>query len=314
MSANSSSVVVALLCLAPLATADVLYVSNRGDGTIRRISPDGNITTFASGFGDPEDLAFDRSGNLYVADGSQNSVSRITPAGAVSTYATGLESAAGIAFDTQGNLFVAEVNRETIARISPTGIVSTIATPQMSAFGLAFGPADNLYADSGDGNVVVKISPDGHRTPIAKGFSVFHTRGAAFGPSGNLFVSVTGGPYMNSINRVTPAGTVDTLVRNLNGPYVIAFDSRGVLFVAESDSNTISSVASDGAVIPFVGGLNEPTFLAVQRVPEPGLLCLLALAFNGMAIRRRSAIIPDRPLGTPAGTNAESRESVCRGF
>jgi len=182
MSANSSLVVLALFCLAPLAAADVLYVSNRGDGTVRRISPDGNVTTFASGFGDPEGLAFDRSGNL--------------------------------------------------------------------------------------------------------------------------FVSVTGGPYMNSINRVTPAGTVNTLVRNLNAPYGIAFDSRGVLFVAESGSNTISSIASDGAVIPFVGGLNEPTFLVAQPVPEPGVLCLLALGSIGLVIRRRSAIVPDRPLGAPARTAA----------
>jgi sugar lactone lactonase YvrE len=57
-----------------------LYIADRDNGRIRKISPFGLITTFASGIGNPIALAFDASGNLLVAR-SSCCVERIDPTG-----------------------------------------------------------------------------------------------------------------------------------------------------------------------------------------------------------------------------------------
>ncbi len=79
-----------------------LFVADTGNHTIRKISPDGTVTTLAgkagqSGITDgvgaaarfnaPQGLAADRHGNLYVADTGNHIIRLITPAGIVTTLA-----------------------------------------------------------------------------------------------------------------------------------------------------------------------------------------------------------------------------------
>jgi sugar lactone lactonase YvrE len=133
----------------------VLYVSDRGDHTIRKITPQGVVTTVAglaneSGsadgngsaarFNQPSGLALDALGNLYVADSGNKTVRKIMPTGLVSTIAGragfgGDEDGADATFleprylavDAAGAVYVAELNKRLLRKISPTGFVSTVA-------------------------------------------------------------------------------------------------------------------------------------------------------------------------------------------
>ena len=82
--------------------ADNIYVSDRVDQTIRRITPAGDVTTVAglslapgntdgtgaaARFNRPLGLAIDAVGNVHVADSDNQSVRKITPAGIVTTVA-----------------------------------------------------------------------------------------------------------------------------------------------------------------------------------------------------------------------------------
>jgi len=60
----------ALMLLAPIASvADTVFVSNAGNNTIEKFSPDGAGSVFAStGLNIPLGLAFDNLGNLFVAN------------------------------------------------------------------------------------------------------------------------------------------------------------------------------------------------------------------------------------------------------
>lgn len=136
---------------------DNLYVTDGSNCTVRKITPDGMVTTIAGkarqcgyvdGPGDvarfevPQGMVIDKSGNLYVVDRNNHVIRKITPAGVVSTYAgipgyfgidDGKSAEAsfilpeGITMDTQGNVYVSDITSQTIRKISPDGMVTTVA-------------------------------------------------------------------------------------------------------------------------------------------------------------------------------------------
>ncbi|MEB3284674.1 MAG: hypothetical protein VKN33_05265 [Candidatus Sericytochromatia bacterium] len=81
-----------------VAASDALYVADAGNHRIRRVSYEGEVTTFAGGrpgtsdgrgikasFQNPMDLTLDAQGLLYVADHDNHRIRRITPEGLVTT-------------------------------------------------------------------------------------------------------------------------------------------------------------------------------------------------------------------------------------
>jgi len=104
-------------------------------------SNDGQGT--AAKFNSPWGLAIDSAQNLYVSDKYNSNIRKITPAGLVSTLAgpsdgstgtsDGTGAAArftyptGLAVDANGNVFVADTSNNMIRKITPQGVVTTIA-------------------------------------------------------------------------------------------------------------------------------------------------------------------------------------------
>jgi sugar lactone lactonase YvrE len=133
-----------------------LYVADTGLDKIRKISPNGDVSTIAGdgqeGFADcnfgscarfyqPQGIAIDSKGNLYVSDAGNQRIRKITPAGWVTTfagsgfagYADGLaetsmfSSPMGIVVDSKDNVYVADQNNRVIRKITQAGVVSTVA-------------------------------------------------------------------------------------------------------------------------------------------------------------------------------------------
>jgi sugar lactone lactonase YvrE len=121
-----------------------IYVADASNHRIRKITPDGVVTTLAGstrGFADgtgvaaqfdyPWGLAIDASGNVYVADSGNNKLRKITPNGVVSTLAgsgtSGSENGLGataqfddpldVAVDASGNVYV--LDDYSVRKISP---------------------------------------------------------------------------------------------------------------------------------------------------------------------------------------------------
>jgi len=133
------------------------YVADTGNHTIRRISPEGVVTTMAGAagstgiadgtgvsarFNSPSGIAVSTSGTVYVTDADNHTIRAITAAGVVSTFAGLAGSAgnadgmggaarfnqpAGLAIDGSGTLFVTEAGNSAIRMITPSGEVMTIA-------------------------------------------------------------------------------------------------------------------------------------------------------------------------------------------
>jgi DNA-binding beta-propeller fold protein YncE len=107
---------------------DLYYASG---GNVMRFSG-GTTTQFATGFNNPQGLTFDDSGNLFVSNFGNNSISKVTPSGEVSTYASPATSAglAGpIGLDWfEGSLYVVSSGSGTLSRIDSAGRGSIVAS------------------------------------------------------------------------------------------------------------------------------------------------------------------------------------------
>ena len=148
-------------------------------------------------FNGPTGVVLDSAGNLYVADSGNNTIRKVTPQGLVTTLAgkagasgsaDGTNSAArfnltgnggSLALDSTGNLYLADCNNHTIRKVSPVGtnwVVTTLAgragvagsaegTNSVARFywpcGLATDPVGNLYVADLANNTIRKVTPDG---------------------------------------------------------------------------------------------------------------------------------------------------------
>jgi len=76
---------------------------------------------------EPSGVAVDAAGNLYIADANNSRIRRVAPDGMITTVADSLGQPRGVAADAFGNLFIAETHAHRIRHVAPDGAVSTIA-------------------------------------------------------------------------------------------------------------------------------------------------------------------------------------------
>lgn len=148
-------------------------------------SADGQGTS--ASFGEPYGIVFDASGNLYLSDITYHNIRKITPDGTVSTYAgsgiagfaDGIGSAAkfnipyGLTIDTAGNIYVSDFNNHRIRKITPGRVVSTFVGLGIKAYedglanvakfnspdGVTIDTSGNLYVSEYGNNRIRKIAP-----------------------------------------------------------------------------------------------------------------------------------------------------------
>ncbi len=228
-----------------------IYVADRDNHRIRKISTDGMVTTVAgsgSGFADgaaatakfnqPIDVAVDAQGNIFVADNSNHRIRKITPAGIVSTFAgngtgafadgTGtaaqLRQPSGIYFDKQGNLILADRGNQRIRKITPAGVVTTIA-----------GTGTAGYVD-GEADVARFADP----------------YGIGIDKDGNILVADLNN---HKIRKLTPQGVVSTLAGSSSGytnginagaqfssPVDLYVNAAGDIFVADNSNHALRKI------------------------------------------------------------------------
>ncbi|MEJ2663972.1 MAG: hypothetical protein P8107_08000 [Spirochaetia bacterium] len=244
----------------------------------------------------PFGIVTDQAGNLYFADWWYDVIRKITPDGMVTTFCgmpkfeghvdgpgskARFEGLEGITIDADGNMYVADIAKDTcsIRKISPTGYVSTIAGPTArghrdgnistarfyNPIFLTVDTDKNIYIS--DDCTVRKITPAGDVTTLAgkfkarglkdgKGprarFNFLH--GIAVDEEGNVFTADTDN---HVIRKITPDGTVSTVAgipgkagyKNgpldtalLDRPWDLILGPKGALFVCDNHSHLIRKI------------------------------------------------------------------------
>ena len=253
-----------------------IYVADTINARVRKISPQGLITTVAgsgndgfsngatatqSDFSVPASVAVDAAGTLYIADSFNSRIRKVTPDGKISPFAGtgefdfsgngGRATAAalylpgGVVVGPDGFVYISDTFNHQIRRVSPDGVITAFAGAD---------PQSISYDYGGDGGP-------------AKEAAIFLPAGITFDRSGNLYIA---DEYNHRVRRVSSTtGFITTVAGNgeagfsgdgqkatsaaLNHPTDVAVDAAGNLYIADQYNNRVRKVAPDGVITTVAG-------------------------------------------------------------
>lgn len=253
-------------------SAGNLYIADTGNNRVRKVTPDGIITTVAGDgrccyLGDnvpatstplnsPYAVAVDAAGALYIADTFNDRIRKVGSGGMIATVAGGagrgysgdggpataaqLNWPSGLALDSSGNLYVADSYNYRIRLLSRDGTIRTVA-----------GTGRNTF--SGDAGPAVA-------TPLSLPL------GVAVDAAGNLYIADSGN---SRVRKVDAVGTLRTLAGNgnyrfsgeggqataasLNRPARVVIDVSGSFCISDSGNHRVRKVAPNGVITTIAG-------------------------------------------------------------
>jgi uncharacterized protein (TIGR03437 family) len=271
-----------------------LYITDYTAHRIRKVAPNGIITTYAgTGTGNfkgdggpassaeirsPSDILIDASGNILFADYGNARVRKITPAGIISTVAgfgtatysgdgsSALQagiSPSALGLGTGGSFYIVDSGTDfayggqRVRMVAANGIITTVA-------------GNGTDAHSGDGGQATSASLGG-------------PSGVALDSGGNLYISEN---HTEHIRKVSPDGTITTyagapgygysgdggpaLNALLYGPRGLAVDSANNLYVADGNNRRIRKISGAPAIAS--NGLVNAASFAPQGVAPAGVV------------------------------------------
>ncbi|MEV7844883.1 NHL domain-containing protein [Streptomyces cyaneofuscatus] len=258
----------------------------------------------------PREVVLDRAGALYIADAENHRVRKITPDGIISTVAgTGtagfsgdngpatsarLNKPFGLVVDSTGVLYIAEWGHDRVRKVTADGKISTIAGtgnasyggdngPAVSAhlrapYSLALDSAGVLYIADASNHRIRKITPDGKISTVAG--------------TGTAGFSGDNGPATSA---------------RLNKPFGVLVDSADNLYVADAENHRVRKITPDGKISTIAGtgsagfgGDNGPATAAKLNQPYTlAMDCVETLYISDHANHRIRKIASPKMAGRP---------------
>ena len=249
-----------------------LYIIDIANQRIRKVVVTEIITTVAGNGGsgyngdgilatsamlnNPQGVAVDVAGNLYIVDIANQRIRKVDRFGKITTVAGNggsgyngdgilatsamLSSPQGVAVDVAGNLYIADTYNQRIRKVDSGGIITTVA-----------------------GNGGIGYNGDGISATSAMFAYPF---GVAVDVAGNLYIADTFNQRIRKVNSdriiTTVAGNdssgyngdnIPATTATLRGPWGVAVDTAGNLYIADRNNSRIRKVSSGGIITTVAG-------------------------------------------------------------
>ncbi|RED87618.1 stalk domain-containing protein [Cohnella phaseoli] len=237
-----------------------------------------NDSAEQAAFHSPAGLAVDAKGNVYVADSGNHAIRKITPDGTVSTLAgNGLlgssdgkgaeakfHSPADVAIDSKGNVYVADTLNHLIRKIAPNGTVSTLNATSARLIEYVPGAVENA-GDFLDGPLAsAKFNEPSGLAVDAKDNLYVSDRGNQriryIDLTSGQVSTVAGGGSYDGANAYFVQGDYadgEAAKSRFNAPEGLAVTADGALVIADS-LNHVVRMLKDGQVTTIAGVPTEP--------------------------------------------------------
>jgi uncharacterized protein (TIGR03437 family) len=264
-----------------------LFVADLGNARVRKLTPDGTLTTVAGGGSKypgwstegvpaasiilkaPRNVAVDRNGNLYISDFGANQIYRVDPGGAFSIVAgtansgfagdgglaknANLSAPAGLVLDASGALYFADSGNGRVRQIINGTINTLLQIP--SPTGLAMNASGTLYvAASGYFGTITRA--------VGQGLTA---RDVAVDADGTIYL--TGN---NTVRRIGTDGSVTVVAGSgasryyggdggpaasarLHNPAGVVVDDLGNVYISDTDNQRIRKISTNGIMTTFAG-------------------------------------------------------------
>ncbi|RKH88904.1 hypothetical protein D7Y21_12800 [Corallococcus sp. AB045] len=300
-----------------------------GNG-VKGATGDGGRALIAS-LASPEALAVGPDGALYIADTGNHRIRRVTPDGLISTVAgTGLaadggdggpatlanlNAPAGVAVGPDGSIYLADTDNHRIRRVTPDGIISTVAgtgargnagegrlaiasrldTPRA----LVVGPEGVLFFVDAGNRRLRRVDTEGRLFTLLYSLDEEELRtgrrsrrqnlydesprgwlwGLALGPDGSLYTSSS---HRCLLHRLLPDGSAWAInnggcggdpskegpLASLTAPKGLAVTLDGSLLVGDASQFVVRRVSLDGNLFVFAGGGPEAPVVTAPAPPQ----------------------------------------------
>jgi trimeric autotransporter adhesin len=348
---------------------DGVITTAAGTGTAGSSGDDGLATQ--AQLNTPMSVAADQSGNIYVADAGANKIRRIAPDGTISTFAgTGtagfsgdgglataaqLSSPSAVAVDPHGSVVIADTGNNRMRKVTSDGVIDTMAgtgTAGLSGDGgaayqaalsqpdsVAIGSDGTAYVADEGNQRIRRIAPDGSISSLMSSANLVPLTLAspmrlAVDSNQQLFVSDSTDQNiqaMGSACQLTPvAGTGSAGFAGDGGPAASArvssptsmtTDASGDVYFADSNNNRVRRLYQGTCDSPASISFNPSP--AMSGMTVNGLVQLacpaaqaqdLALASSGNGLQLPSTV--NIPQGQTSGTFSfqAPNDSAATGF
>ena len=252
-----------------------IYIADSDNHCIRKVHPDGIITTVAGngsrGYnGDnipatsaqlsrPTDVAVDSAGNIYIADSSNQRIRKVDPNGTITTVvgrgysgyngdnrpasSATLYYPYGVTVDDAGRLYIADAFNSRIRKVDLNGTITTVAGTGSRGYN-----GDNRTATSAWIHTPYDVAVDN---------------------AGNIYIAEF---YGQRIRKINESGTISTIAGTgsygYNGdnrpavsallyyPTGVAVDGAGNIYIADRTNHRIRKVDSSGVIMTIAGSGN----------------------------------------------------------
>jgi sugar lactone lactonase YvrE len=300
---------------------DNLIVADFRNSRIRKIDPEGNVTTIAGSgpgyannygvvakFNGPAGVALDRHGNIIVADYGNNRIRLIAPNGLVTTLAGGGQYGSlngvglnarfarptGVVVDEQDNIYVLDTGTNLVRKIDATRYVTTLAggyngynDGQGSAAAFSFsGAAPQVCLDT-NGDLIIA--------------DFFNSRIRRVMTDGNVTTIAGGG---NGDGPALEAGFffATGITRDRDGNFIIADWHNATVRKLDVQRNYVSTIAGNGVEGHADGPALQASFIRPGGVAVNSRGEIFISDYADHCIRRLGRFVAPTPRPSPSIT------------